>query len=124
MKLSGTEIVVECLKREKVKVVFGIPGGAIMPLYDTIDKKSSFTHILTKHEQGAVHAADGYARASVNVGVCVATSGPGATNLVTGLADAYLDSIPSVAFAGEVLWRLIGRESCHENSHYLECFPK
>ena len=114
MKLSGTEIVVECLKREKVKVVFGIPGGAIMPLYDTIDKKSSFTHILTKHEQGAVHAADGYARASGNVGVCFATSGPGATNLVTGLANAYLDSIPLVAFTGQVISPLIGTDAFQE----------
>jgi len=114
LKLSGTEIVVECLKREKVKVVFGIPGGAIMPLYDTIDKKSSFTHILTKHEQGAVHAADGYARASGNVGVCFATSGPGATNLVTGLANAYLDSIPLVAFTGQVISPLIGTDAFQE----------
>ncbi len=114
MKLSGSEIVVECLKREKVKVVFGIPGGAIMPLYDTIDKKSSFTHILTKHEQGAVHAADGYARASGKVGVCFATSGPGATNLVTGLANAYLDSIPLVAFTGQVISPLIGTDAFQE----------
>jgi len=108
LKLSGTE------KREKVKVVFGIPGGAIMPLYDTIDKKSSFTHILTKHEQGAVHAADGYARASGKVGVCFATSGPGATNLVTGLANAYLDSIPLVAFTGQVISPLIGTDAFQE----------
>jgi acetolactate synthase I/II/III large subunit len=114
LKLSGSEIVVECLKREKVKVVFGIPGGAIMPLYDTIDKKSSFTHILTKHEQGAVHAADGYARASGKVGVCFATSGPGATNLVTGLANAYLDSIPLVAFTGQVISPLIGTDAFQE----------
>ena len=114
MILSGTEIVVECLKREKVKVVFGIPGGAIMPLYDTIDKKATFTHILTKHEQGAVHAADGYARATGNVGVCFATSGPGATNLVTGLANAYLDSIPIVAFTGQVISPLIGTDAFQE----------
>ncbi|HKK82890.1 MAG TPA: biosynthetic-type acetolactate synthase large subunit [Atribacterota bacterium] len=114
MKLSGTEIVVECLKREKVKVVFGIPGGAIMPLYDTIDKKSSFTHILTKHEQGAAHAADAYARASGKVGVCFSTSGPGATNLVTGLANAYLDSIPLVAFTGQVISPLIGTDAFQE----------
>ncbi len=114
MKLSGTEIVVECLKREKVKVVFGIPGGAIMPLYDTMDKKATFTHILTKHEQGAAHAADGYARATGNVGVCFATSGPGATNLVTGLANAYLDSIPLVAFTGQVISPLIGTDAFQE----------
>lgn len=114
MKLSGTEIVVECLKREKVEVVFGIPGGAIMPLYDTIDKNPSFRHILTKHEQGAAHAADGYARATGKVGVCFATSGPGATNLVTGLANAYLDSIPLVAFTGQVVSPLIGTDAFQE----------
>ncbi len=114
MKLSGTEIVVECLKREDVKVVFGIPGGAIMPLYDTIDKQSFFTHILTKHEQGAAHAADGYARATGKVGVCIATSGPGATNLVTGLANAHLDSIPLVAFTGQVISPLIGTDAFQE----------
>jgi len=105
---------VECLKKEKVEVVFGIPGGAIMPLYDTIYQKATFTHILTKHEQGAVHAADGYARATGNVGVCIATSGPGATNLVTGLANAYLDSIPIVAFTGQVISPLIGTDAFQE----------
>ncbi len=114
MKLSGTEIIVECLKKEKVEVVFGIPGGAIMPLYDTIYQKATFTHILTKHEQGAVHAADGYARATGKVGVCIATSGPGATNLVTGLANAYLDSIPIVAFTGQVISPLIGTDAFQE----------
>jgi len=114
VKLSGTEIVVECLKKEKVEVVFGIPGGAIMPLYDTIDKNPSFRHILTKHEQGAAHAADGYARATGKVGVCFATSGPGATNLVTGLANAYLDSIPVVAFTGQVISPLIGTDAFQE----------
>ncbi|MDD2353008.1 MAG: biosynthetic-type acetolactate synthase large subunit, partial [Atribacterota bacterium] len=108
------EIVVECLKKEKVEVVFGIPGGAIMPLYDTIYKKQYFRHILTKHEQGAAHAADGYARATGKVGVCFATSGPGATNLVTGLANAYLDSIPVVAFTGQVISPLIGTDAFQE----------
>lgn len=114
MKLKGTEIVVECLSREKVEVVFGIPGGAIMPLYDAIYQKASFTHILTKHEQGAVHSAEGYARATGKVGVCIATSGPGATNLVTGLANAYLDSIPVVAFTGQVASPLIGTDAFQE----------
>jgi len=114
VRLSGTEIVVECLKKEKVEVVFGIPGGAIMPLYDTIYKKQYFRHILTKHEQGAAHAADGYARATGKVGVCFATSGPGATNLVTGLANAYLDSIPVVAFTGQVISPLIGTDAFQE----------
>lgn len=114
MKLKGTEIVVECLSREKVEVVFGIPGGAIMPLYDAIYQKASFRHILTKHEQGAVHSAEGYARATGKVGVCIATSGPGATNLVTGLANAYLDSIPVVAFTGQVASPLIGTDAFQE----------
>jgi acetolactate synthase-1/2/3 large subunit len=114
VKLSGTEIVVECLNKEKVEVVFGIPGGAIMPLYDTIYQKASFVHILTKHEQGAAHAADGYARATGKVGVCFATSGPGATNLVTGLANAYLDSIPLVAFTGQVISPFIGTDAFQE----------
>jgi acetolactate synthase-1/2/3 large subunit len=114
VRLSGTEIVVECLKKEKVEVVFGIPGGAIMPLYDTIYKKQYFRHILTKHEQGAAHAADGYARTTGKVGVCFATSGPGATNLVTGLANAYLDSIPIVAFTGQVISPLIGTDAFQE----------
>lgn len=114
MKFSGTEIVVECLHREGVEVVFGIPGGAIMPLYDTIYQKASFTHLLFKHEQGAAHAADGYARATGKVGVCLATSGPGATNLVTGLANAYLDSIPIVAFTGQVVTPFIGTDAFQE----------
>ena len=114
MKFSGTEIVVECLHREGVEVVFGIPGGAIMPLYDTIYQKASFTHLLFKHEQGAARAADGYARATGKVGVCLATSGPGATNLVTGLANAYLDSIPIVAFTGQVVTPFIGTDAFQE----------
>jgi len=114
MKLSGAEIVVECLKKEGVKVVFGIPGGAIMPLYDAMYRKASFDNILTKHEQGAIHAADGYARVTGKVGVCIATSGPGATNLVTGLANAHLDSIPIVAFTGQVSTNLIGTDGFQE----------
>lgn len=114
MKLSGAEIVVECLKKEDVKVVFGIPGGAIMPVYDVIYSKSPFRNILTRHEQGAIHAADGYARVTGNVGVCIVTSGPGATNLVTGLANAHLDSIPLVAFTGQVPTSLIGTDAFQE----------
>jgi acetolactate synthase-1/2/3 large subunit len=114
MKLTGSQIVVECLKKEGVKVIFGIPGGAIMPLYDILYSETSIKHILTKHEQGAAHAADGYARATGNVGVCIATSGPGATNLVTGLANAYLDSIPLVAFTGQVPTNLIGTDAFQE----------
>ncbi|GAH21315.1 unnamed protein product [marine sediment metagenome] len=114
MKLSGAEIVVECLKKEDVKVIFGIPGGAIMPLYDVLYSETSIKHILTRHEQGAAHAADGYARATGKVGVCMATSGPGATNLITGLANAHLDSIPLVAFTGQVPTGLIGTDAFQE----------
>ena len=90
-KLTGAEIVVECLKEQGVDTVFGYPGGAILPFYDALRDETSIRHILTAHEQGAAHAADGYARASGTVAVCCATSGPGATNLVTGLANAFLD---------------------------------
>ena len=114
MKLTGAQIVVECLKKEGVKIIFGIPGGTIMPVYDVFYQEPSIKHILTKHEQGAAHAADGYARATGNVGVCIATSGPGATNLVTGLANAYLDSIPLVAFTGQVPTNLIGTDAFQE----------
>jgi len=114
MKLTGAQIVVECLKKEDVKVIFGIPGGVIMPLYDVLYGEKSIKHILTRHEQGAAHAADGYARATGKVGVCIATSGPGATNLVTGLANAHLDSIPLVAFTGQVSTNLIGTDAFQE----------
>ncbi|MGB6895841.1 MAG: thiamine pyrophosphate-binding protein, partial [Dehalococcoidia bacterium] len=114
MKLTGAQIVVECLKKEDVKIIFGIPGGVIMPLYDILYSETSIKHILTRHEQGAAHAADGYARATGKVGVCMATSGPGATNLVTGLANAYLDSIPLVAFTGQVSTNLIGTDAFQE----------
>ncbi len=114
MKLTGAQIVVECLKKENVKVIFGIPGGVMMPLYDVLYSEKSIKHILTRHEQGAAHAADGYARATGKVGVCMATSGPGATNLVTGLANAHLDSIPLVAFTGQVPTNLIGTDAFQE----------
>ena len=114
MKLSGAEIAVKCMEKEGVQVVFGIPGGTIMPLYDAMHRIASFKNILTKHEQGAVHAADGYARVTGKVGVCIATSGPGATNLVTGLANAHLDSIPIVAFTGQVPTQLIGTDGFQE----------
>ena len=97
MKLNGSEIIVECLKEQGVDTIFGYPGGAILNVYDALYKHSDeITHILTSHEQGASHAADGYARATGKVGVCFATSGPGATNLVTGIATAYMDSVPMV----------------------------
>ena len=98
MELTGSEILVQCLREQGVDTVFGYPGGCILNVYDALYKHSDeITHILTSHEQGASHAADGYARATGKVGVCMATSGPGATNLVTGIATAYMDSIPIIA---------------------------
>ncbi len=103
MQLTGSEIVIECLKEQGVDTVFGYPGGAILNVYDELYKhRNEIKHILTSHEQGAAHAADGYARATGKVGVCLATSGPGATNLVTGIATAYMDSIPIVAITCNV----------------------
>lgn len=115
MKLTGSEIVIECLKEQGVDTVFGYPGGAILNIYDELYKHSDeIRHILTSHEQGASHAADGYARATGKVGVCMATSGPGATNLVTGIATAYMDSIPIVAITANVTVPLLGRDSFQE----------
>ena len=115
MKLTGAEIVVECLKEQNVDTVFGFPGGAILNVYDALYKHSDeINHILTSHEQGASHAADGYARATGKVGVCLATSGPGATNLVTGIATAYMDSIPVVAITCNVGVSLLGKDSFQE----------
>ena len=111
--MLGAEVVIECLKAEKVDIVFGYPGGAVLTLYDALFK-TDFPHILTRHEQGAVHAADGYARATGKTGVCFATSGPGGTNLVTGIATAYMDSIPLVAITGQVGVSLIGKDSFQE----------
>ncbi len=115
MKLTGAEILVECLLEQKVDTIFGFPGGAVLNIYDAIYKyQDKIRHILTSHEQGAAHAADGYARASGKVGVCLATSGPGATNLVTGIATAYMDSIPMVAITGNVALNLLGKDSFQE----------
>jgi len=115
MKLNGSEIIVECLKEQSVDTVFGYPGGAILNVYDALYKHSDeILHILTSHEQGAAHAADGYARATGKVGVCLATSGPGATNLVTGIATAYMDSIPVVAITANVTVSLLGKDSFQE----------
>ena len=115
MQLTGAEIVIECLKEQGVDTVFGYPGGAILNVYDELYKHSDeITHILTSHEQGAAHAADGYARATGKVGVCFATSGPGATNLVTGIATAYMDSIPVVAITCNVGVALLGKDSFQE----------
>jgi acetolactate synthase-1/2/3 large subunit len=113
MKISGAQGIIECLLEQGVDTVFGYPGGRILPLYDAI-YEGRIRHILTVHEQGAIHAADGYARASGKVGVCIATSGPGATNLVTGLANAYLDSVPLVVITGQVSTDLIGADAFQE----------
>ena len=114
MKLTGAQIICESLIREGVEVFFGIPGGATIPLYDTFPQYPQLHHILVRHEQGAAHAAEGYARATGRVGVCMATSGPGATNLVTGIANAYLDSVPLVAITGQVATSFIGRDAFQE----------
>ncbi len=115
MKLTGAEIVIECLKEQGVDTVFGYPGGTILNVYDALYKhQDEIFHILTSHEQGAAHAADGYARATGKVGVCLATSGPGATNLVTGIATAFMDSIPVVAITANVNLPLLGKDSFQE----------
>src|SRR5215468_4764875 len=111
--LRGAEIFLQCLKAEGVDLMFGYPGGAIMPLYDALEG-SGIRHILTRHEQGAVFAAEGHARATGKVGVAVATSGPGATNLVTGIADAKMDSVPLVCITGQVRSALIGTDAFQE----------
>ena len=115
MKLTGAEIVIQTLIEQGVTDVFGYPGGQVLNIYDALYKQSDkINHILTAHEQGASHAADGYSRATGKVGVCIATSGPGATNLVTGIATAMLDSIPMVAITGNVPSSLIGKDSFQE----------
>ena len=114
MQLTGSEIVIECLKEQGVDTVFGYPGGTILNIYDELYKHPEINHILTSHEQGAAHAADGYARATGKVGVCFATSGPGATNLVTGIATAYMDSVPVVAITANVGTPLLGKDSFQE----------
>lgn len=115
MKITGAQIIVECLKEQGVDTVFGFPGGAVLNIYDALYKaRGEINHVLTSHEQGASHAADGYARATGKVGVCIATSGPGATNLVTGIATAYMDSVPMVAITGQVSTALLGKDSFQE----------
>ena len=114
MQLNGAQILLECLIREGVDLVFGYPGGSVLDIYDELPKYPAVRHILVRHEQAAVHAADGYARATGKTGVCVATSGPGATNTVTGIATAYCDSIPVVVFTGQVASGLIGNDAFQE----------
>lgn len=114
MKKNGAQIIVDALVQEGVKVVFGYPGGVVIPIFDVLYDTKSFDFILTRHEQAAAHAADGYARATGNVGVCLVTSGPGATNILTGIATAYLDSIPMVAITGQVATPLLGTDAFQE----------
>ena len=114
MVLNGSQIIIECLKEQGVDTVFGYPGGAILNVYDAIYQQNDIKHVLTSHEQGASHAADGYARSTGKVGVCFATSGPGATNLVTGIATAYMDSVPMVAITCNVTLPLLGKDSFQE----------
>ena len=115
MELTGAQIVIQCLLEQGVDTVFGYPGGTILNVYDELYKNSDkIRHILTSHEQGAAHAADGYARATGKVGVCMATSGPGATNLVTGIATAYMDSVPLVAITCNVNLPLLGKDTFQE----------
>ena len=115
MKIQGSEALLKSLIKEKVDTVFGYPGGAIMPIYDALyGYMDKINHILTRHEQGAIHAAQGYSRVSGKVGVCFATSGPGATNLITGIADAQIDSTPLVCITGQVPSQLLGTDAFQE----------
>ena len=114
IKMNGSQLICESLLREGVDVVFGLPGGAILPLYQTLPQYPQLRHILVRHEQGAAHAADGYARATGRPGVAWATSGPGATNLVTGIATAQMDSVPIVAVVGQVMRAAIGSDAFQE----------
>ncbi len=111
MELTGAEIVVRCLEAEDVEPVFGYPGGAVLYIYDALFKQEKFQHILVRHEQAAVHAADAYSRSSQRTGVCLVTSGPGVTNAVTGIATAYMDSIPMVIISGQVPTHAIGQDA-------------
>ena len=106
-KITGAEIVIQTLIEERVDVIFGYPGGAVLPIYDELFKQKKIRHILVRHEQAAVHAAEGYARSTGKVGVVLVTSGPGATNTVTGLADAMMDSVPLVCISGQVIFFII-----------------
>jgi acetolactate synthase-1/2/3 large subunit len=114
LKLTGAQVLIECLKEQGVDLIFGYPGGAVLPIYDVLFNTEEITHILTAHEQGATHAADGYARATGRPGVVLVTSGPGATNTVTGIATAYMDSVPLVVISGQVASNLLGRDSFQE----------
>jgi acetolactate synthase-1/2/3 large subunit len=114
MKKTGAQIICECLIKEEVEVIFGIIGGSVLPIYDTLPQYPQLRHIMVRHEQGAAHAADGYGRVTHKAGVCIATSGPGATNLVTGIACAYMDSVPMIAITGQVAKPFIGKDAFQE----------
>ena len=114
MELTGAEILIRCLQEEGVEYVFGYPGGAVLNIYDELFKQTRVKHVLVRHEQGAVHAADGYSRSSRKVGVALVTSGPGVTNAVTGIATAYMDSVPMVVITGQVPTAAIGQDAFQE----------
>ena len=111
--MNGAQLLLECLEKKGVDTIFGIPGGAVIKLYDEIEE-SPIHHVLTRHEQGAAHAADAYARVTGKVGVCIGTSGPGAANLITGLGNAHLDSVPLIAITGQVDQSVLGRDAFQE----------
>src|SRR5215472_10516811 len=121
--MNGAEILVACLEREGVEVIFAYPGGASMPIHQALTRSKQIRTILPRHEQGGAFAAEGYGRATGNPGVCMATSGPGATNLVTGIADAYMDSIPIVAITGQVPQEMIGRGAFQETDVFGMTLP-
>ena len=114
MKLTGAEILIECLKREGVKTIFALPGGVVLKIFDMLHQQKDIEVVLTRHEQGAGHMAEGYAKATGKAGVCLVTSGPGMTNVITALADAYMDSVPLVCFSGQVPTSLIGNDAFQE----------
>ena len=114
MKLTGAEILIECLKREGVKTIFALPGGVVLKIFDMLHQQKDIEVVLTRHEQGAGHMAEGYAKATGKAGVCLVTSGPGLTNVITALADAYMDSVPLVCFSGQVPTSLIGNDAFQE----------
>jgi len=123
LPISGARLLIESLKKEGVEIIFGIPGGVLLAIYDALFDAEGIKHMLVKHEQCAAHMADGYARATGKVGVCMATSGPGATNLVTGIANAYMDSIPIVAMTGQVATPAIGKDSFQEADIFSITMP-
>src|SRR4051795_11647412 len=118
MKTTGAKALLDSLKRQGVQVIFGYPGGAVIPIYDAIYEEEEIRHILVRHEQGAAHMAEGYAKVTGKVGVCLATSGPGATNLITGITDAMMDSVPMVAITGQVPTTAIGKDAFQEADVY------